>query len=71
MLAFRFSTRVVSGAKGLFLVVDNLDHVEDCSGDDDIRPLDPVDEEPEWELSILFRIPTEEHVASSYLLSWV
>lgn len=47
VLAFRFSTRATAGAKGLFLDVVNLEYAEDCSGEDEIRSLELVYEEPE------------------------
>lgn len=47
MLALRFSTFEVSGAKGLCLVVDILEYEEDCSGEEEIRSLELVEEEPD------------------------
>jgi hypothetical protein len=48
VFAFRFSTlvNVVSGPRGLFLVLDNLDE-EVSSGDDETRSLWLDEEEPD------------------------
>jgi hypothetical protein len=47
VFAFRFSTlEEASGARGLFLVLDDLDR-DVCSGDDEVRSLWLEKEEPD------------------------
>lgn len=57
MLAFRFSTREGSGARGLLLEADVLED-EDCSGEDEIRSRVLAHDEPEFELSDMIRLGT-------------